>query len=63
MYLPGGSERAGIRPGNLIEEVGRKQVHNVDEYNAAVEAARSKPMIAFRIRSGKNTVYLPLPTK
>jgi serine protease Do len=57
------AERAGVKRGDLIEEVARKQVHNVDEYNAAIEAASSKPTIAFRIRSGKLARYLALPTK
>jgi serine protease Do len=57
------AERAGIKPGNLIEEVARKEVHNVEEYNAAVEAARSLPTVLLRIRSGKSAAYLLLATK
>ena len=57
------ADQAGIKPGSLIEEVARKEVHNVDEYNAAVEAARSLPMVALRVRSGKSVAYMVLPTK
>ncbi len=57
------AESAGIKPGNLIEQVARKEVHNVADYSAAMEAARSLPMVALRVRSGKSAVYLALPTK
>jgi serine protease Do len=57
------AEHAGIKPGNLIEEVARKEVHNVAEYNAAIEAARSLPMVALRVRSGKSAAYVVLSTK
>jgi serine protease Do len=57
------AEQAGIRPGNLIEQVARKAVHSVAEYNAAVEAARSLPSVVFRVRSGKRAAYVVLPTK
>jgi S1-C subfamily serine protease len=57
------AEQAGIKAGNLIEQVARKEVHNVAEYNAAVEAARSLPTVALRLRSGKSVAYVVLPTK
>jgi len=57
------AERAGIKPGSLIEQVARKEVHNVAEYEAAIEAARSLPMVAFRVRNGRSAGYLVLPTK
>jgi serine protease Do len=57
------AERAGIKPGNLIEQIARKEVHNVAEYNAAVEAVRSLPTVALRLRSGKSVAYVLLPTK
>ena len=57
------AENAGIKPGNLIEQVARKEVHNVADYNAAMEAAHSLPMVALRVRSGKSAVYLVLPTQ
>ena len=57
------AERAGIEPGNLIEQVARREVHNVDEYNAAIEAARSLPTVTLRLRSGRSAGYLVLPTK
>ena len=57
------AERAGIKPGILIEEIARKEVHNVAEYNAAVEAARSLPMVPLRIRNGKAAAYLVLANK
>jgi serine protease Do len=57
------AENAGIKPGNLIEQVARKEVHSVAEYNAAVEAARALPTVALRVRMGKSSGYLVLPTK
>jgi serine protease Do len=57
------AEQAGIKVGNLIEQVARKEVHNVAEYNAAVEAGRSLPTVALRLRSGKSVAYVVLPTK
>ena len=57
------AENAGIKPGSLIEQVARKEVHNEAEYNAAIEVARSLPMVALYVRSGKSARYLVLPTK
>jgi len=57
------AERAGIKPGDLIEEVAHKEVHNVDEYNAAIESARSLAKVEFHIRNGKFAAYVMLPTK
>ena len=57
------ADRAGIKPGNLIEQIARKDVHNVAEYNAVVETVSSLPMVALRVRGGKSVVYMALPTK
>jgi serine protease Do len=56
------AERAGIKPGNLIEQVARREVHSLTEYNAATELVRSSPTVALRVRSGKSVGDLVLPT-
>ena len=43
---------AGIRPGDLIQEVNRKPVHNVNEYQQAVSGNGKQPLLLLVFRGG-----------
>lgn len=49
---------AGIRRGDVIQEVNRKPVENVEEFGQAVEEARSQESILFLIRRGENSLFV-----
>lgn len=50
---------AGIQQGDVIQEVNRKPVHNMDEYQAAASSAGSDPVLLLIYRQG-NTAYVML---
>ncbi len=54
------AEEAGIRRGDVIVEVDRKPVRNLDEYKKAVAAIRKGRGILFLVRRGDSTLFLAL---
>jgi Do/DeqQ family serine protease len=48
---------AGIRPGDVIEEVGRQPVTNVNEFNAAVQRAGKRPIL-LRVRNARGASFV-----
>jgi serine protease Do len=54
------ADEAGIRRGDVIVEVDRKPVRNLDEYKKAVAAIRKGRGILFLVRRGDNTLFLAL---
>lgn len=54
---------AGIKPGHLIEEVNRQQVHNLAELREVVKHFENNNQILLRVRSGKYSRYIVLRTK
>jgi serine protease Do len=56
---PGGpAGEAGLRRGDVILEVNRKNVKDVAAYRKAVEAAGKGRSILFLVRRGDNTIFL-----
>ncbi len=53
---------AGIKPGALIQEVNRKKINNVEDFNQAIEKAPKHKAILMLIRQGKYSRYLALET-
>jgi len=51
---------AGLRPGQLIEEVNKTPVHNVQEVKKALDNSDSKDRILLRVRSGNFSQYVVL---
>jgi serine protease Do len=54
------ADEAGIRRGDIILEVDRKSVRNLDEYKKAVAGARKGRGVLFLVRRGDNTLFLAL---
>ncbi len=54
------ADEAGIRRGDVIVEVDRKPVRNLDEYKKAVAAIRKGRGILFLVRRGDSTLFLAL---
>jgi len=54
---------AGIRRGDVIQEVNRKQVENVEEFGRAIEEAKSQESILFLIRRGDTSLYVTISPK
>jgi serine protease Do len=58
---PGGTaDEAGIRRGDVIMEVDRKPIRNLDEYKKAVAGIRKGKGILFLVRRGESTLFLAL---
>jgi serine protease Do len=51
---------AGLQEGDLIEEVDHQEIHNMSEFNKAVERANPKQGVLFLIRRGETTFFLVL---
>ena len=49
-----------MRPGQLIEEVNRKHVHNMDEFLEALSISKRTKRVLFKIRDGKFSRYVAL---
>ena len=54
------ADEAGIRRGDVILEVDRKTVRNLDEYKKAIAGARKGRGVLFLVRRGDNTLFLAL---
>ena len=56
---PGGpAGESGLRRGDVILEVNRKPVKDVDAYRKAVDAAGKGKSVLFLVRRGENTIFL-----
>jgi len=51
---------AGLRRGDLIQEVNRQAVRNQEEFGRAIRALRSGDVLALLVRRGQNTFYVTL---
>ena len=54
------AELAGIKAGTLIQEVNRKPVRDLKEYNAALAGLKNGQPILFLIKRGGQTFYLSI---
>ena len=54
------ADEAGIRRADIILEVDRKAVRNVDEYKKAVAGVRKGRGVLFLVRRGDSTLFLAL---
>jgi serine protease Do len=53
-------DEAGIRRGDVVMEVDRKAIRNVDDYKKAVAGARKGRGVLFLVRRGDSTLFLAL---
>jgi serine protease Do len=54
------ADDAGIRRGDVILEVDRKAIRNIDEYRKAVAGVRKGRGVLFLVRRGDSTLFLAL---
>ncbi len=54
------ASEAGISPGDLIIEIDKKQITNLDEYNAAIDGMKSGGTALFLVKRGDNTIYVAI---
>ncbi|HWP56303.1 MAG TPA: DegQ family serine endoprotease [Candidatus Acidoferrales bacterium] len=54
------ADEAGLRRGDVIVEIDRKPVRNLQDYRKAIEGARKGKGILFLVRRGENTLFLAL---
>jgi serine protease Do len=55
----GDAAEAGIRQGDLIQEVNRRPVRMVVEFNSAMQLSGSRPAMLL-VRRGENVIYVTL---
>jgi len=51
---------AGIQPGMLIQEVNRQPVHNIEEFEQAVEKTKSNSLLLLLIKDRNGSRYIAL---
>jgi serine protease Do len=56
----GPADEVGMRPGDLIMEVNRQKVTNIQDFQAALGHAADTTSVLFLIRRGESTVYVAL---
>jgi serine protease Do len=54
---------AGIQPGDVIQEVNRKPVKNVEDFAQKVEKAKDKDSILLFIQRGQNSLFAAVTPK
>jgi serine protease Do len=54
---------AGMRRGDVVQEVNRKPVENVEDFGQAIEDAKSQESILFLIRRGESSLFVTVSPK
>lgn len=54
------ADEAGIRRGDVILEVDKKQIRNLDEYRKSIAGIRKGKGVLFLVRRGESTLFLAL---
>lgn len=49
---------AGFRPGDIILQIDKKQINDLEDYNQAVEAMSEGQLALFLVKRGDNTLYV-----
>ncbi len=57
------AEKAGLASGQLIEEVNKQRVHNLDEMMAALKQSKNPKQVLLRVRAGDFSQYIVLRLK
>jgi serine protease Do len=59
------ASEAGLRPGDLIREMNRKGIENLDDYRQALNQAKKGDNLLLLIKRGSGALYVVLtpPTK
>lgn len=54
------AHEAGLSPGDIILEINRKQIKNLDEYRKALDSVKTGQTALFLVKRNKNTLYIAL---
>jgi serine protease Do len=54
------ADEAGIRRGDVIVEIDRKPIRNLDEYKKSIATVRKGKGVLFLVRRGESTLFLAL---
>lgn len=54
------ASESGLRPGDVILEIGKKTIKNLDDYRSALEEVKKGGAALFLIKRGENTIYIGL---
>lgn len=54
------AEEAGLRPGDIILEINKKQVKNLDDYRKGIDSIKSGQTVLLLVKRDKNTLYVAL---
>jgi serine protease Do len=56
------AEEAGFRRGDVVVEINRKPIRNIEEYRREVQASKKSKSVLFLVKRGNNTIFLALKT-
>jgi len=51
---------AGLRTGDVVKEVNRQEIHNLNDYNQALEKAKQDKSLLLVIKQGGSTHFVVL---
>jgi serine protease Do len=51
---------AGLRPGDVILEISKKSIKNLDDYRSAMDEVKRSGSALFLVKRGENTIYVGL---
>lgn len=54
---------AGFRPGDLILEINREKVNNVNDYRRLIKDVKKGEMVLFLVKRGSNTLFFTMKTE
>lgn len=54
------AEEAGLRPGDIILEINKKQVKNLDDYRKTIDSVKLGQTALLLVKRDKNTLYIAL---
>ena len=54
------AEEAGLQPGDVVKEVNRQEIHNLNDYNQALEKAKQDKSLLLVIKRGGTTHFVVL---
>ncbi len=54
------AEEAGLRPGDVILEINKRQIKNLDDYRKAIDSVKSGQTALLLVKRDKNTLYVAL---
>ena len=52
------ADEAGLKPGDVILEISRKQISSIDDYRNAVKELEKGKSALFLVKRGENTIYI-----